>query len=1305
MRRSIPWNFVLWHWLLICGLLIWLAPLLHAQPATKLEFQQVSSGPFSSDIEVSDIAQDALGFLWLATKATGLYRYDGYSFVAYRHDPQQPTSLGRDEIISLFVDRAGQLWVGMDGGGLDRFDPRRNGFIHYRHDSTQPMSLSHDFIRSIWQDRLGQLWVGTRNGLNLYQPATDSFTHHFHDPARPDSLSSNSVYHAWQDKAGNLWLATTRGLDRFDPVTRRSQFFQPVPNEPLSRGNGLITLTEDQAGNIWCGSVAGGLHRFTPATGTFKTYLHNPSQPGSLGSNEILEVFVDRQGVLWVGLQRAGLDRYDPATDSFLHYRKEGQDPNSLPDDYVNALYEDRAGVLWIGTRQGLCKYDRFAANFVAGHPAFSRKDLVEALPQRLLEDRDGQFWIGTNLGLMKYEPATGQTTVFRHDPARTDSLSDSIIYALYQDRAGRLWVGGGNTGLNLYLPEQQRFKRYAILANGKSRGVFTIYEDKHGRLLVAGWLAGLHQYDAATDSFLPFQPAGLPQAVNQDTVLAIAEDQAGRLWLGTFSNGVVCYDPNTARWISYRHQAANQRSLSDDHITSIKLDRAGRVWIATHNGLNRFDPQTDSFTRYTAPDVLLDSFVSSLQEDLQGRWWIGSDKGLTRFTPDTNQRRVYNTSDGLPSNRFIDCSVLLTHKGELVFGTLKGLVSLMPDTLPQRASPLTVVLTEIRKFEQPFQYGADISRVQSLDFTWQDDMLSFDFAALGLAQPQKAQYAWKLDGYDRDWISGGTKRTATYTNLPGGTYTLRVKATDDEGRWSEKELAVIVSVTTPPWQRWWAYSLYVLSLAGAIFGYVRFKTQAQLKRVRELDTLVTQRTEQVREKNSQLEQTLDQLKAAQSELQEANEDLLAVLDQLRLGVLVAEPDENVSFLSQAAQNLLNVPQAQAAGQPWARLLPLQEQEKAQLKALLALPEKQRSRLPIGFQGAGGRRYQLEIEIADDPRNSQRKIFYLYDVSEIYDLRRLLDEKAKFHELIGESTAMRIIFKQARDVAQTDTTVLLEGETGTGKELLARAIHYSGPRKSQPFIALNCAGLAESLLSSQLFGHKRGAFTGAVSDQLGLFEAANGGTLFLDEIGDIPLTVQTALLRVLQEREVTRLGENKPRKVDVRIITATHRDLNQRVAAGQFREDFLYRIRVARLKLPPLRERLDDLPLLVAWFLGQFRASFARPQLDISTEAMDCLLEHSWPGNVRELRSAIESAVIKCRGSVIQPGDLPPEVFGGLVAAKSVVAITGTDERQRLIQALKQTNGNRAAAARLLGISRPTLYRRLKEAGLDGDET
>src|SRR5262249_55246160 len=387
-------------------------------------------------------------------------------------------------------------------------------------------------------------------------------------------------------------------------------------------------------------------------------------------------------------------------------------------------------------------------------------------------------------------------------------------------------------------------------------------------------------------------------------------------------------------------------------------------------------------------------------------------------------------------------------------------------------------------------------------------------------------------------------------------------------------------------------------------------------------------------------------------------------------------------------------------GRSWTELLPLAEQDKQRLKAIAALPPQARSRVPVQVQAGNGRRYWMEIEVLDDPREAQRKIFYLYDVSEIYDLRRLLDEKAKFHELIGESTSMQIVFRQIRDVAKMETTALIEGETGTGKELAARAIHYASPRKDRPFIAINCAVLTESLLASQLFGHKRGAFTGAVSDHIGYFESAAGGTLFLDEIGDMPMSIQASLLRVLQEKEITRLGDTKPRKIDVRIIAATHRDLLQRAAEGHFRDDLLYRIRVARIHLPPLRARKEDLPLLAAWFLGQLRAATSKAQLDISSEAMELLLDHRWPGNVRELRSAIEYAVINCRGAIIQPSDLPPEILG-VPPANPFPPLDGADEKQRLAQALKQTNGNRAAAARLLGISRPTLYNRLKQYGLD----
>jgi DNA-binding NtrC family response regulator len=294
---------------------------------------------------------------------------------------------------------------------------------------------------------------------------------------------------------------------------------------------------------------------------------------------------------------------------------------------------------------------------------------------------------------------------------------------------------------------------------------------------------------------------------------------------------------------------------------------------------------------------------------------------------------------------------------------------------------------------------------------------------------------------------------------------------------------------------------------------------------------------------------------------------------------------------------------------------------------------------------------------------------------------------------------MRRLFRSIDNLTGVDTTVLIEGETGTGKELVARAIHVRSERRARPFVAVNCAGLTESLVSSQLFGHRRGSFTGAHQDSPGLFEAAEGGVLFLDEIGDLPLAVQTSLLRVLQEREITRLGETRTRKVNVRVLAATHRNLTEETERGNFRADLLYRIRVARIQIPALRDHLEDIPLLVSRFLADFRASTGKMVLEISAEAMRALMRFPWPGNVRELRSAIEFAVINCRRPVLVLDDLPPEISAlpAGIAQAPQPEVPPVDEKERILSALRQTGGKRSAAAKLLGISRATLYRRMAD--------
>ncbi len=435
-------------------------------------------------------------------------------------------------------------------------------------------------------------------------------------------------------------------------------------------------------------------------------------------------------------------------------------------------------------------------------------------------------------------------------------------------------------------------------------------------------------------------------------------------------------------------------------------------------------------------------------------------------------------------------------------------------------------------------------------------------------------------------------------------------------------------------------------------------------------------------------------------DMERSRDDVAVILQQLGLATLLIDQEGQVRFLSASAARLLDTP---ATGGPngllWETLLPLTKPDRLALQSMLQQPASRRERVQCHVETQAGRHLWLEIELQDDPRDTGTKIMFLHDMTDVHHLRRLLELKAHYHDLVGKSRGMTQIYEQIQDLARVDSTVLIEGETGTGKELVARALHQASARHKGPFIAANCAGLTDSLLGSQLFGHKKGAFTGAIDDQQGLFEAAQGGVLFLDEIGDIPHNVQTNLLRVLQEKEVTRLGETRPRKVNVRVLTATHHNLSQDVAKGTFRADLLYRIRVSRIQLPPLRDRKEDIPLLVASFLTEGRASMGKVIHRASPAAMAALMEYHWPGNVRELKSTIECAMIHCKGDTLEATDLPPELRQGPTDSPCEVVPHG-DERSRFVAALGQARGNRTKAARLLGMSRATFYRRLSELDL-----
>jgi two-component system response regulator HydG len=323
------------------------------------------------------------------------------------------------------------------------------------------------------------------------------------------------------------------------------------------------------------------------------------------------------------------------------------------------------------------------------------------------------------------------------------------------------------------------------------------------------------------------------------------------------------------------------------------------------------------------------------------------------------------------------------------------------------------------------------------------------------------------------------------------------------------------------------------------------------------------------------------------------------------------------------------------------------------------------------------------------------------------ELRRRLDERFGFQGMIGAAPAMQRVFEVIRNVSSTTATVLILGESGTGKELVAQAVHHNSRRAGGPFLALNCAALSAGVLESELFGHERGSFTGAMRTHKGKFEAAGGGTLFLDEVGDMPLELQAKLLRVIEAREIYRVGSNDPVKVDVRLVAATHRDLRALVREGKFREDLFFRLNVVTIPLPPLRERREDIPLLAGAFLRELRATHHKEVEGFTPAALDALRACPWPGNVRELRNAIESMVVVARGRVLDVDSLPPNIGPAAPSpaargspATALAGLTLQEAEELLIRnALEAQGGNRERAAKALGISERTLYRKIKEFG------
>jgi signal transduction histidine kinase/streptogramin lyase len=823
--------------------------------------------------------QDSRGFVWIGTQ-DGLNRYDGHTITVYKNDPDNPTSLSFNSINALMEDRDGQIWIGTWGGGLNRFDPRAQQFTRFQNDPNNPISVSNDNVTSLLQDAAGTIWVGTLGGLDRFDPQTNGFTHYRSDPNDPTSLSSDAISTIFEDSRGVLWIGTGgfsvagAGLNRLDRATGKfTRYAHDPANDQSIAGNNISAIVEGPDGMLWIGTggfgVEGaGLDRFDPQSGAFTHFKHDAAVPDSLSADNVMDMVADDSRGLWVSTYGSGLNRMKFATPGqFVHYRNNPYFAESLSGDETWALLQDRSGMVWIGTaRNGINLLPVNSGQFnLYRHIPDNTNSLAADAVGAFDEDAQGRIWLAMwASGLDRFDPHTGQFDHVVANPADPKSLASNLVLAVHVDAQDKVWAATLGGGLNRYDPATGEVKRYQHdAANPQSiisDNPVAIFPDDDAGLWL-GTFDGLDYFDFKTETFTHYlnNPAN-PQSLSFNQAVSVFRDRDNQLWVGTYGGGLDrldlnnpdSRDPAKAQFTIYHHDPQNPDSLSNDAIFAMHQSPDGTLWFGTQSGLSRFDPQTQQFRAYYEKQGMPNNTVLGILEDDAGDLWITTNNGLAKFDPRTELFTIYTAADGLQSNEFNSNAYFRSRDGTLYVGGVRGFNLFRPEEVKPNPVPPPVAVTRFAVFNQPQE--VDLSGQTSIKLSYDQDFISFDFAALDYNKPEKNQYAYKLEGFDQDWIEAGTRPYASYTNVPGGNYTFRVTASNGDGVWNSTGVSLPIVITPPVWETWWFRVLGIVLLIFALAAAFYWRTRTIQHQKLALEKQVELRTAELQHEIEQRE-------------------------------------------------------------------------------------------------------------------------------------------------------------------------------------------------------------------------------------------------------------------------------------------------------------------------------------------------------------------------------------------------------------------------------------------------------------------
>lgn len=847
----------------------------------SLRFRNITSNDGLSQNHGLCIIKDYRGFMWFGT-LNGLNKYDGYNITIYKANPTDKTSLSDNEVSTILEDKDQNLWVGTNGG-LNLYDRSNDNFIQFKQNTTQPGTISSDYINVIYEDSEGDLWVGTGDGLNLYDRENKTFTSFF----TTGNVSFNSpsfIQAIHEDNNGILWLGTSRGLIRFDKKHKTHEII------PL---NYRIYAIIEEDGYLWLGTRGDGILLYDKNEDAFiKQYQHNSNDKSSIGNNSIYTFYKDSKEHLWIGTENGGLNLYNPEKDNFIRYVHDINDKESLSNNSVSAIYEDFDGTLWVGVhRGGINYYNPKEKKFQTYQQKANSNSISHNNVNTFAEDAKGNIWIGTDGGGLNYfDRPTGLFTSYRHNSHDPESIPSNVVLSLLMTQKGDLLVSTYPRGLSIYNKQTHSFSPYIPYEQDTSGSlrdiIWDMCQDREGNI----WLATLRGLRMIKDYAITSFRHNIDDStsLSHNLVNALYEDKQGNLWVGT-NNGLNFMAHGSQKFIRYFYDEENS-GASENYIFAIHEDERGNIWAGSSNGLHFLSANRKYKKTYGISDGLPSNVVAGIIPDQSGNLWISTFMGLSKFNIADESFINYTQMDGLQGNEFIRRAHLLASTGEIFLGGTEGFNVFYPQGIKINTFIPPVVITDLQIFNKSIQNTGNehilekhISEANTITLSHEASVFSFEFSALNFTLPEKNQYAYMLEGFDKQWNYVNTQKRATYTNIDPGEYIFRVKASNNDGIWNNEGVALKVIINPPYWQTWWFKTLIGMAFGGAIIAIYNFRVQNIEKKKKALEEQVQQRTADLQEANIQvikqkefLQEQAEELQSMNEELEEQKEEILA---------------------------------------------------------------------------------------------------------------------------------------------------------------------------------------------------------------------------------------------------------------------------------------------------------------------------------------------------------------------------------------------------------------------------------------------